>query len=61
MFLSETSFTQDNDVSSEARDPIIDDGLSYFAKNKPYVKVLAKYGDQNEVSSLNNSPFIPTC
>lgn len=45
------------DVSSEAKDPIIDDGLSYFVKDGPYKKVLAKYGDQNEVKFRNSQLF----
>ena len=47
------------DVSNEVKDPIIDDGLSYFVKNEPYKKELAKYGDQDEVS-LAGPLFTPT-
>ncbi|KAK7675926.1 hypothetical protein QCA50_021145 [Cerrena zonata] len=39
------------DISSEAKDPIIDDGLSYYVKNEPYHKELAKHGAQDEICS----------
>lgn len=40
------------DVSSEEKDLILDDGLSYFVKNEPYHKELAKHGAQEEVSTI---------
>lgn len=47
------------DVSNETKDPIIDDGLSYFVKNEPYKKELAKYGDQDEVSLASSLSLLP--
>ena len=38
------------DVSSETKDPIIDDGLAYFVPDKPYKELVKKYKSQAPVS-----------
>ncbi|KAJ7024853.1 hypothetical protein C8F04DRAFT_1269860 [Mycena alexandri] len=40
-------------VSSEARDPIIDDGLGYFCNREEYKKFLAKHVDEEEISTCS--------
>lgn len=40
-------------MSSKEKDPILDDGLSYFVKDGPYKEELAKHGAQEEVWYLN--------
>ncbi|KAJ7897375.1 hypothetical protein B0H13DRAFT_1562872, partial [Mycena leptocephala] len=41
------------DVSSEARDPIIDDGLGYFCNKAEYKKHIAKHVDEEEISTCS--------
>ncbi|KAJ7799361.1 hypothetical protein B0H14DRAFT_2295987, partial [Mycena olivaceomarginata] len=41
------------DVSSEARDPIIDDGLAYFANRQMYKEHLRKHVDEDEISTCS--------
>ncbi|KAJ7740338.1 hypothetical protein B0H16DRAFT_1324487, partial [Mycena metata] len=40
-------------VSLEARDPIIDDGLGYFCNREEYKKFLAQHVDEEEVSTCS--------
>jgi hypothetical protein len=40
-------------VSSEARDPIIDDGLGYFANREMYKTYLRKHVDEEEISTCS--------
>ncbi|KAJ7771188.1 hypothetical protein B0H14DRAFT_2294123, partial [Mycena olivaceomarginata] len=41
------------DMSSEARDPIIDDGLGYFANREMYKTYLRKHVDEEEISTCS--------
>jgi hypothetical protein len=40
-------------VSSEARDPIIDDGLGYFCNREDYKKFLRNHVDEEEISTCS--------
>ncbi|KAJ7028751.1 hypothetical protein C8F04DRAFT_1212103 [Mycena alexandri] len=40
-------------VSSEARDPIVDDGLGYFCNREEYKKYLAQHVDEEEISTCS--------
>lgn len=41
------------DVSTEAHDPIIDDGLGYFCNREEYKKFLRNHVDEEEISSCS--------
>jgi hypothetical protein len=41
------------DVSSEARDPVIDDGLGYFANRAMYKEFLRKHVDEDKISTCS--------
>lgn len=41
------------DVSTEARDPIVDDGLGYFCNRVLYKEYLRKHVDEEEISTCS--------
>ncbi|KAJ7789800.1 hypothetical protein B0H14DRAFT_2191004, partial [Mycena olivaceomarginata] len=55
LFLAEdTNYRLINrDVSSEAQDPIIDDGLGYFCNRQEYKKHLRNHVDEDEILSCS--------